>query len=409
MQETNVKLFAFVVLAIFTLILTGCRVGKPGKSSEVKKDEAAAAVNGKVIKFEEVERAIKSQAKGQESKLSPLELAQARLQVLEQLIQQEVMYQKAKSEQTIPTDDDVIAELNKMKTNSGVSKEEFEKKMEEAGETEDTLREKLKRELAINKLIDKVAGKVEPPSNKEIEDFYNGNKEAFIKKRGVQLAAIVIDPRDRGQGDTTTNRESANLKAREIVKKLQGGADFATLAASYSEDPSKLRKGDLGYISEEQMKQTLSPRLAEAFMREKFKIGSITPAIPLAGKIYIFKLQDRKLKDEKETLETSGVRQRIADILVKNRKNLLSASYAEIAMNEAKIENYLAKKVVENPNELSGARPAKADTKVNGDADAASASKPNAEAKVNKNADKKLKVNSKANASQNEKKAKDKK
>ena len=380
MQETNVKLFTFVVLAICTLILNGCSAGKPGKSNEVRKDEASAAVNGKVIKFEEVERAIKSQAKGQESKLSPLELAQARLQVLEQLIQQEVMYQKAKSEQTIPTDDDVIAELNKMKTNSGISKEEFEKKMKEAGETEDTLREKLKRELAINKLIDKVAGKVEPPSNKEIEDFYNGNKEAFIKKRGVQLAAIVIDPRDRGQGDTTTDQESANLKAREIVKKLRGGADFATLAASYSEDPSKLRKGDLGYISEEQMKQTLSPRLAQAFMNEKFKIGTITPEIPIDGKIYIFKLQDRKLKDENETLGTPGVRQRIADILVKNRKNLLSASYAEIAMNEAKIENYLAKKVVENPNELSGARPAKADTKVNGDSDADSASKSNAEA-----------------------------
>ena len=45
-------------------------------------------------------------------------------------------------------------------------------------------------------------------------------------------------------------------------------------------------------------------------------------------------------------------------MLVDNRKQLLSQSYAAIAMNEAKIENFLAKKVVENPNELSGARPA---------------------------------------------------
>ena len=31
-----------------------------------------------------------------------------------------------------------------------------------------------------------------------------------------------------------------------------------------------------------------------------------------------------------------------------------------MAMNEAKVENFLAKKVVDNPNELSGARPAAA-------------------------------------------------
>ena len=45
-------------------------------------------------------------------------------------------------------------------------------------------------------------------------------------------------------------------------------------------------------------------------------------------------------------------------MLVNNRKQLLAASYQAIAMNEAKIENFLAKKVVDNPNELSGARPA---------------------------------------------------
>jgi len=339
------------------VILTGCP-DNPDGGGNPRGDEAAATVNGKIIKFEEVERAIKQQTKGQESKLSPLELAQARLQVLSQLIQEEVMYQKAENEQTIPSDDEVTAELNKNKTSSGLSKEEFEKRMTEAGETEDSLRAKLKRRLAISKLVDKVAGKVEPPNNSEIEAFYNGNKAGFVKKRGVQLAAIVVDARNSGTGDTTVDQASANLKLQEILKKLNAGTDFATLASSESEDPSRLRKGDLGYISEEQMKQTFSPQIAQAFMNETFKIGSVTSPIPLNGKVYIFKLQDRKLKEEKLTLESPGVRQQIADNLVKNRKQLLKASYAAIAMNEAKIENYLAKKVVDNPNELSGARPA---------------------------------------------------
>jgi len=386
-RKTNFKFFIVVVLAAFMLILTGCPDGTAGPGATPRGDEAAATVNGKTIRFEEVEKAIKQQTKGQESKLSPLELAQARLQVLSQLIQEEVMYQKAESEQTIPTDDEVTAELNKNKTSSGVSKEEFNKRMKEAGETEESLRVKLKRRLAITKLVDKIAGKVEPPNNSEIEAFYNGNKAVFVKKRGVQLAAIVVDARNSGPGDKTVDQTSANLKLQEIIKKLNSGIDFATLAASESEDPSRLRKGDLGNITEEQMKQTFSPRIAAEFMNEKVKIGSVTPPISLNGKVYIFKLQDRTLKEEKLTLESPGVRQQIADTLVKNRKQLLNASYAAIAMNEAKIENYLAKKVVDNPNELSGARPASSDKDEK--SDSKSESNSNSDSKSDEKSDKK--------------------
>jgi parvulin-like peptidyl-prolyl isomerase len=359
-RNTNYKFFTVAILAALVLISAGCPSPKGPAGETPDGNETAATINGKVIKLEEIERTIKQQAQGQEAKLSQLELAQARLQVLEQLIQQEVMFQKAESEKTIPTDEEVAAELNKMKTQQGVSKEEWEKRMKQAGITEETLKDTIKKQLAIQKLVDKITAKVEPPSDSEIEAFYNGNKAAFVKKRGVKLAAIVVDPRDSGQGDKTTDEDSAKLKVQEILKKISGGADFATLASSESEDSSRLRKGDLGYISEDQMKQTFSPQIAQAFMDDNFKVGGVTPAIPIAGKFYIFKLQDKVEKDEAETLETPGVRQRITDSLVQNRKQILSASYAAVAMNEAKIVNYLAQKVVDNPNELSGARPASA-------------------------------------------------
>ncbi len=378
MQNIKFKFLLAAVLAAFTLVLSGC----PGDNTatntsggEIDSNEVAATVNGKEIKLVEVERALKQQAQGQETKLSALELASARLQLLEQLIQQEVMFQKAEKEGTVPKDEEVTAELNKMKTGSGASKEDFEKKMKEAGLTEEALRENIKKELAIKNLLEKVTSKIEPPSDSEIEAFYNGNKAAFVKKRGVKLAAIVVDPSNSGQGDTTTDEASVKLKVEEILKKLQAGEDFAQVATQESEDPSRLQKGDLGYITEEQMQQSFSPQIASAFMSDEFKVGSFTPAIPIAGKFYIFKLQDRIEKDENLTLESPGVRQQITDNLVNSRKQILSASYAAMAMNEADIVNYLAQKVVENPNELSGARPAspaddaKSETNTNANAD----------------------------------------
>jgi len=96
-------------------------------------------------------------------------------------------------------------------------------------------------------------------------------------------------------------------------------------------------------------------------MNPQTQIGQIFTA-PMQGKYYILKLQERSDRDEALTLESPGVRQQVTDSLINARKQLLAASYQAIAMNEAKVENYLARKVVENPNELSGARPASANT-----------------------------------------------
>ncbi len=376
-QNFKFKFLTVSVLALSIAVLGACNTpttttNSNGGTQTVDPNESAATVNGKAIKLEEVERVLKQQSQGQESKLSPLELAQARLQILESLIQQEVMYQKAEKENSIPSEEDITVEFNKRKTASGLSAEQFDAKMKEIGETEASAREAIKKGLAIQKLTDKITGKIEPPKDKEIEDFYAGNKEAFIKKKGVRLAAIVVDPTNSGAGDKTTDEQSAVLAGNEIIKQIQQGIDFATLAREKSEDPqSKLQGGDLGNISEEQMKQGFPPQVAQTLMNPNFKIGQILPT-PMQGKFYIFKLQERNDADENLTLESPGVRQRVTDELINARKQLLAASYQAIAMDEAKIENLLAKKVVENPNELSGARPAGA-ANVNTNANTATA------------------------------------
>ncbi len=360
--ENNIKRFLTIaVIGVFAAFFAAC--GGGAGTGPAASNETAATVNGKTIKMEEVDRAVKQQAQGQDSKMSPLELAGARLQVLQSLVEQEVMFQKAEKEGTVPTDEEVSAEVNKQKVESRMSAEEFEKQMTAAGFNEAALRDQTKRALAIKKLVDKVTGRIEPPKDKEITDLYAGNPDLFVKKRGVRLAAIVVDPTNAGEGDVTTNEAEANVKLKEIMSKLQQpGSDFAALAREYSEDGSKLQGGDLGYIGEEELKQNFGAQNAAGFMNPAFSIGGVTNVIPLNGKGYIFKLQDRVEKEETMTLESPGVRQQVTDLLVNNRKQLLAGSYQAIAMNEAKIENYLAKKVVENPNELSGARPAGAAT-----------------------------------------------
>jgi parvulin-like peptidyl-prolyl isomerase len=329
-------------------------------------NETAASVNGKAITLEEVERAVKQQAQGQEGKLSPLELAAGRLQVLQSLIEQEVMYQKAEKEGAVPSDEEVTGEFNKRKTASGLSAEQFDAKMKEIGETEATARLAIKKGLAIQKLNEKVTGKIEPPKDNEIATFFNNNPEAFKNKRGAQLAAIVIDPRTGGQGGNPRTDLELQTKVKDVVQRLQTGADFATVARETSEDSNTaMRGGDWRYFTEEEMKQAFPQGFAETVMT-KMQNGQVIPQpLPFEGRYVIVKLQRKQETDEARTLETPGVRQEITDFLINSRKQLLAASYQALAMNEAKVENFLAQKVVANPNELSGARPASAATPAN--------------------------------------------
>ncbi|MGB2752485.1 MAG: SurA N-terminal domain-containing protein [Pyrinomonadaceae bacterium] len=344
-------------VAVFAAFFSAC--GGPAANTGPGGDpnETAAKVNGKIITMQEVDRAVKAQSQGQESKLSPLELAGARLQVLQTLVEQEVMFQKAEKEGSVPSEDDITAEINKQKTASGKTTDQIEKSMKEQGMTEAALRDQVKKSIAIQKLVDKITGKIEPPKDSEVEAFYNGNKEAFVKKKGVKLAAIIIDPANSGEGDQTVDEASAVLRGNEIVKKLQAGQDFATVAREFSEDQSKFQGGDLGYLAEDDLKQAFPEQTVLGLMNPQSQIGGIT-STRSQGKFFILKLQERSDKDEAVTLESPGVREQVQKSLVDNRKQLLAASYQAVAMNEAKIENFLAKKVVENPNELSGARPA---------------------------------------------------
>src|SRR3954470_6791380 len=147
------KEWKIAAVCAFAAVLMACGGNSTGASEG---NETAAKVNGKVISMEEVDRGVKQQAQGQEARLSPLELAGARLQVLDTLIQQEVMFQKAEKEGTVPSEDDITVEINKQKTSSGKTADQISKEMEQQGLTEAALRNSMKKSIAIQRLVEKV-------------------------------------------------------------------------------------------------------------------------------------------------------------------------------------------------------------------------------------------------------------
>jgi peptidyl-prolyl cis-trans isomerase SurA len=342
--------------AIVSLSFGACDRNAP----DAKDNTVAATVNGKRIMLVEVEQGVSRQAGGQQAKFSPLEMAQARLQVLGSLIQREVLFQRAEREKVLPTEDDINKLINQQKQQSGMTDDDFQKSLAAQNLTEAALREEARKDIAIKNLQDKYSSKI-TVSDKEVEDFYNDNRERFVSSRGVALAMVMVDPADNNAAGITNDAKSeaeAKLKIDNISQQLKGGADFATVARAKSEDINTLaRGGDLGFATEEDLRQnSFPPELISRFFN--MQPGDITEPVRFAsGKWYVFKLGEKRLQNENLTLESPGVRPQITQALVNQRKEILNAALLETAMNEAKVVNNLANTMITNPSNL-GLRPA---------------------------------------------------
>lgn len=360
------KVLVIVGLLGSFVVLSGCGSGGP----EAKDNMVAATVNGRNIMLKEVERGVNQQAGGKASELSQLQLAQARLTVLNSLIQREVLFQRAEREKLLPTENEIDGGIATQKQQTGMTSEDFEKSLKEQNLSMETLREEARKDLAIAKLQDKYSGKIEI-SDREVEDFYNGNRKQFVNTRGVALAMIVVDPVDNSGtsiSDDAKNDADAKIKIDNIYQQLQGKADFATVARAKSEDIQTLRQGgDLGFFGEDELKGMGFPADLVTNFFGPMQVGDYTTPVRFSsGKWYVFKLADRRLQEENLTLESPGVRQQITQGLTNQRKQILNAALLEVALNEARITNNLASNMLTNPGNLglrfapSGAAPAPA-------------------------------------------------
>jgi peptidyl-prolyl cis-trans isomerase SurA len=312
--------------------------------------------------MQEVERAINQQTNGNPSSLNQLQMAQARLQVLSNLIQREVLFQRAEREKLLPTEAQIDGAIATQKQNSGMTAEDFEKSLKAQNISAETLREEARKDLAIAALQDKYAGKIDI-SDREVEEYYANNRQQFVKARGVALAMIMVDPADnsaQGLADDAKNETDAKLKIDNIYQQLQGKADFATVARAKSEDINSLRAGgDIGFATEQDLKSNNFPPDLVASLFGSMQVGDYTQPVQFSGKWYVFKLEEKRLANENLTLESAGVRQQITQGLTNQRKAILNAALLETAINEARIVNHLATNMLNNPGNL-GLRPAAA-------------------------------------------------
>jgi peptidyl-prolyl cis-trans isomerase SurA len=315
-----------------------------------------AVVNGTEIKRDEVDKYYRTRVNPEGQEPSQEEALSLKLNVLDELINNEILYGQAKKLTLEATDGEVEDKFTELK--SPFTEEEFQRQLKDRGVTVDDLKREFRRQLSIQKLLNReVVAKISI-TDQDVANFYNQHKAQFnVPEPQYRIAQIEVTPqkdpviRNRKNDDATTDPE-ARRKIQMLLDRLNSGADLAQLAMDYSEDPMTAPTGgDMGYVTESSLNRS-DPALKKALLA--LKPGQISPVIKAKDGYYILKLVAREAPGQRD-LADPQITQMIRDTLRNAKEQLLRAAYLAIARDQARVTNYLAQQVIEAAGKLPDA------------------------------------------------------
>ena len=324
-----------------------------------------ATVNGQEIKRDDVDKFYRTRVSPEGQEPSQEEALSLKLNVLDELINNEILLERAKKLNLEASDGEVEDKFTELK--SPYTEDEFQRQLKDRGVSVDDLKRDLRRQLSIQKLLNReVVAKI-TITDQDVSDFYSANKAQFnVAEPQYRIAQIVVTPRKEPQvrnrkNDDATNEAEAQRKVKMLMDRLNSGADFAQLAMDYSEDMNTTTTGgDLGYVPESALNQS-DPALKKMVMG--MKPGQVSPVLQVKDGYRILKLVTRESPGQRGITDPQ-VQQTIRDTLRNRKEQLLRAAYLAIARDEARVANYLAEQVIEAAGKLpEAAKTAKPVTK----------------------------------------------
>jgi len=216
--------------------------------------------------------------------------------ILNQLIDYELLYQQSQIENVKISDDEINLEIDKIKDNFS-SPEEFNEALKANNITLVRLKEDIKRQLMINKVLEDTRNQVSI-RDEELLEYYNENKESFLEPKQVHARHILVE-----------TEEEANIL---LLQLKEGLTDFAELAKEKSIGPSAPSGGDLGFFARGQMVKEFEDA---AFSLEP---GEISIVVQTQFGYHIIKCEERK-EEYSPTFEEA--KERISNILGSQREN----------------------------------------------------------------------------------------
>ncbi len=231
----------------------------PATDTTFMVDRVLAVVGNRPVLASQVEEEVFSrESQGAKLPTDPDGIRAVRLQIVSSIIDEELLVQQAQRDTAIKVTDEEIAsgveeQVRKVRGNF-TSEVDYRAELQKAGfqtpeEYRRWLSDQQRRAAFQNRLVEKLRsdGKLKPvaPTEKEMRQFFDEQK-ATLGKRPATLSfrQVVISPKPSPEAKAHTK-----ARADSIVLELRRGADFATAARRFSQDPgSKEQGGSLNWF-----------------------------------------------------------------------------------------------------------------------------------------------------------------
>ena len=242
------KRYILALIAV-TLLMIGRPLMAEDKPSV---SENVAIVNGTAISRQDYERELQvfmEKNAAIKDQLSEPQLVQIKKDILENLIDQELLYQESQRRGAAVSDQAIDEQLAKIKKRFA-SDEAFKEKLAQMQISEADVRKQIRRGIAIRELMNKEIIDPTVVTEEETKKVYEDNPQRFKEAEQVKASHIII--RVKPSDDEKTKAE-ARQKIEAVQKKVKAGEDFAALAREYSDGPSGANGGELGFFQRGQM------------------------------------------------------------------------------------------------------------------------------------------------------------
>jgi peptidyl-prolyl cis-trans isomerase C len=211
--------------------------------------EVIAKVNDDVIKRTEFELMVQNVERRAGRPVPADQRDQVYRGVLDEMIAMRLLQQEVGRRRLTATDVEMSDAMKQLQSQFP-TEAAFKQALDSQHMTLDQLRTEARQQILVSKVLQQeVAAKISVTPT-DISNFYEKNPERFQQPETVHASHVLIAVPETADARA---KAAARAKAENVLKQARGGADFATLARTYSDDASKARGGDLGFFPKGQM------------------------------------------------------------------------------------------------------------------------------------------------------------
>lgn len=280
-----------IVLTLVTAVVVNvspiCRAAYAAKPEPEVVDGVAAVVNGDVITYSQVRQVVAPREKLLRSQFTGDDLInkvkEARQAALQDLIDRQLIIQAFKKENFQIPDHFVEERMQDIiRTDFGGDRNTFIKTLEAQNYTLGEFKKMEMDKIIVQAMRSKNVKLNNIASPVKVEEYFKAHREEFTSKEQCKLRLIMI-PGHSSDGEAAAQKAMAD----EVFTKLVNGAEFERMAQLYSEDSTREKGGDWGWID----RKTLAGPLEKIVFN--LPVGKISKVVEFGGNYYIMKVEEK--------------------------------------------------------------------------------------------------------------------